>query len=175
MEKRLEISEERLRKIVIEEFKAERERRKALKEAVDHKSINSVVTVASKLLAAVEVFKEKAPHAAVNATTPHLSELEKVLENMVSSPGSYVPTPKKEPQKVSLKAVKKEGLEPDPGLHGCWIDTDETFGESDLAEQGVPPCKGATQYHVAYGDLIAVVGGREAAWWDGKTWKPLNY
>lgn len=80
--------------------------REELKEAVDHKSINSVVGVASKLLAAVEQFKEKAPPAAINAVTPHLSELEKVLENMVSSPGSYVPMPKKEPKKVSLKAVK---------------------------------------------------------------------
>lgn len=84
-----------------------REEAAALAEAVDHKNINSVVGIASKLLAAVEAFKEKAPAAAVNATTPHLSELEKVLENMVSSPGSYVPQLKKEPQKVSLKAVKQ--------------------------------------------------------------------
>jgi hypothetical protein len=75
-------------------------------ESVDHKSISDVVNVASKLLAAVEGFKEKAPPAAINAVTPHLGELEKVLENMVGSPGSYVPTPKKEPKKVSLKAVK---------------------------------------------------------------------
>lgn len=87
-----------LRRIIKEEL--------ALAEAVDHKSINSVVGVASKLLAAVEAFKEKAPPAAINAVTPHLSELEKNLENMVSSPGSYVPQPKKEPKKVSLKAVK---------------------------------------------------------------------
>lgn len=79
---------------------------KTLREAVDHKSINSVVTVASKLLAAVEGFKEKAPPAAINAVTPHLGELEKMLENMVSNPGSYVPAPKKEPKKVSLVAKK---------------------------------------------------------------------
>lgn len=83
-----------------------REEAAAMHEVVDHKSINSVVGVASKLLAAVESFKEKAPPAAINAVTPHLSELEKVLENMVSSPGSYVPMPKKEPKRVSLKAVK---------------------------------------------------------------------
>ncbi len=106
MEKRLEISEERLREIVVEEFKAWRREREKLGEAVDHKNVSVVVNVASKLLAAIEAFKEKAPHAAVNATTPHLAELEKVLENMVSSPGSYVPVPKKEPQRVSLSAKK---------------------------------------------------------------------
>lgn len=91
------ITLEQLRRLIREE---------AMKETVDHKSINSVVGVASKLLAAVEAFKEKAPPAAINALTPHLSEIEKNLENMVSSPGSYVPVPKKEPKKVSLKAVK---------------------------------------------------------------------
>jgi hypothetical protein len=90
-----------LRQLIRDEAK-----RKAVNEAVDHKGINSIVSVASKLLAAVDNFKEKAPPSAINAVTPHLSELEKVLENMVNSPGSYVPLPKKEPKKVSLKAVK---------------------------------------------------------------------
>jgi hypothetical protein len=91
----------RLRQLIREETELS-----ALSEAVDHKGISSIVAVASKLLAAVDGFKEKAPPAAINATTPHLAELEKVLENMVSSPGSYVPTPKKEPKRVSLKATK---------------------------------------------------------------------
>lgn len=89
-----------LRRLIREEHAA------ALKEAVDHKTINSIVGVVSKLLAAVEAFKEKAPPAAINATTPHLAELEKTLENMARSPESYVPVVKKEPKKVSLKAVK---------------------------------------------------------------------
>lgn len=97
------ISKDRLRAIVKEEIaKAKLERK--MQEGVDHKSINSIVTVASKLLAAVEAFKERAPHAAINAVTPHLAEIEKALENMVSSPGSYVPQLKKEPQRVSLKS-----------------------------------------------------------------------
>jgi len=97
------INLQQLRRIIKEELEAA-----TVNEVVDHKSINSVVGVASKLLAAVEAFKEKAPPAAINAVTPHLSQLEKVLENMVSSPGSYVPQPKKEPKKVSLKAVKND-------------------------------------------------------------------
>ncbi len=95
----------RLRQLVKEEI----EQNNSVNEAVDHKGINSIVTVASKLLAAVEGFKEKAPPAAINALTPHLAEVEKMLENMVSSPGSYVPTPKKEPKTVSLRATKTEG------------------------------------------------------------------
>lgn len=80
-----------------------------VQEQVDHKSISDIVGVASKLLAAVEAFREKAPHAAVNATTPHLAELERVLENMLSTPGSYVPKAKKEPKIVSLAAKKATG------------------------------------------------------------------
>lgn len=96
------IKMQRLREIINEEVAAAT----ALVEFVDHKGISDVVAIASKLLDAVEAFKEKAPPAAVNAVTPHLSEMEKVLENMVSSPGSYVAAPVKEPQHVSFKAVK---------------------------------------------------------------------
>lgn len=96
------ITARRLRQIIKEELLQQVD----LNEQVDHKSINAVVNVASKLLAAVDQFKEKAPPAAINAVTPHLAELEKVLENMVSTPGSYVPVPKKEPKKVSLKPAK---------------------------------------------------------------------
>lgn len=91
----------KLRQIIKEEMRVPE-----INESLDHKGISSIVAVASKLLAAVDGFKEKAPPAAINAVTPHLAELEKVLENMVSTPGAYVPQPKKEPKVVSLKAVK---------------------------------------------------------------------
>ena len=93
------VSLDRLKQIIAEEIDK-------VNEQVDHKTINSIVGVASKLLAAVEAFKEKAPPAAINATTPHLGELERVLENMLSTPASYVPRVKKEPKKVSLSAKK---------------------------------------------------------------------
>lgn len=95
------IKDSDLRRIVSEELKA-------MKEAVDHNAIKDVVTAASKLLAAVEGFKDAAPSSAINAVTPHISELSKVLEDMVSTPGSYVPKTKVEPKKVSLRAVKDE-------------------------------------------------------------------
>jgi hypothetical protein len=98
---RANITSARLRQIVREEISEV-----GISEAVDHGSIRDIVTVASKLLAAVEGFKKKAPHAAVNAVTPHIDQLERALEDMVNSPGSYVPVVKKQPQKVSLKPSK---------------------------------------------------------------------
>lgn len=96
------ISLVKVREIIREELEAAR----SVNEVVDHNGIRDIVTIASKLLAAVEGFKDKASPAAINAVTPHLAEIEKTLENMMSSPGSYVATPKKEPQKVSLKPAK---------------------------------------------------------------------
>lgn len=96
------ISVKRLREIIAEEARASA----SINEFVDHKGISDIVAVASKLMAALEAFKEKAPPAAINAVTPHILSIETALENMVSSPGSYVPEPRKEPRHVSLKPVK---------------------------------------------------------------------
>jgi len=95
--KTLRISQQRLRELISEEIE-----RAVVNEFVDHSSISTVTTATSRLLAAIEQFKEKAPPAAINAVTPHLSELERVLENMMTSPGSYVPVPKREPRTVTL-------------------------------------------------------------------------
>lgn len=124
------ISAKRVRKIINEELE-----RAALNEAVDHKSISAIISVASKLLGAIEGFKEKAPPAAINATTPHLSELEKVLENMVSTPGSYVPQPKKEPKKVTLKAVKGESFTKEKGLGRTKLPSLRESMDSELQDQ----------------------------------------
>lgn len=98
---RTKIKLDDVRRIVKEELKA-------IHEQVDHAAIKDVVTGASKLLAAVEAFKGSAPPSAINAVTPHMGSLERVLEDMVNSPGSYVARPKVEPKKVSLRAVKAE-------------------------------------------------------------------
>jgi hypothetical protein len=90
-----------LRRIVREELK--------LNETVDHAAIRDIVTDASKLLAAVESFKSTASISAKNAVTPHIDQIEKVLEDMVSTPGSYVAKPKLVPKKVTLRQVKSEG------------------------------------------------------------------
>lgn len=98
------ISLPRLREIVAEEVTAK------MQEQVDHAGIRDVVNGASKLLAAVEAFKGSATGAMISALTPHLGEIDKVLENMVSNPASYVEKKKAEPQKVSLRAVKDDKL-----------------------------------------------------------------
>ena len=77
-------------------------------EQVDHVGIKDVVTGASKLMDAIDVFKQTAPASAINAVTPHLGEIERILEDMATTPGSYVAKPKVEPRKVSLRAVKGE-------------------------------------------------------------------
>ena len=77
-----------------------------MNEKVDHSSIKSVVTNASELLDAIESFKEKAGVTAVNAVTPHIGQLETTLEDMLSSPASYVQKVKLGPQKISFKPTK---------------------------------------------------------------------
>ncbi len=96
----LKITELDLRKIVVEELSA-------IREQVDHEGVKHVVTTASKLLKALEQFKEKEPTPAmVNAMTPHLDTMISLLESMISNPSSYVVRIKPEPRTVRLRAVK---------------------------------------------------------------------
>ena len=98
------ITLQRVREIISEEVGSA----VALQEFVDHKGFRTVTNAASELLEAVEDFEEEVGEtspAAVNAVSPHLSELKRVLEDMVSSPGSYVAAPKREPKTVTLKAA----------------------------------------------------------------------
>lgn len=90
----------RLKKIIAEEMA------RAISEEVDHASIRDVVNVASKLLAAVEAFEKGANGSMKSAVTPHLDKIEVTLEDMVSTPGSYVDKKKTAPQHVSLKPAK---------------------------------------------------------------------
>lgn len=94
-----------LRKIVSEELKSA-SGTKVVREQIDHSSMKDVVTLASKLLGAAEAFKDSATPSMINAVTPHLESILVVLEDMVSTPSSYVMKKKSEPRKVSLKPVK---------------------------------------------------------------------
>jgi hypothetical protein len=95
------ISLPRLCRIIEEELQY------SLNEAVDHASIRVVVDAASKMLAAVETFKENANGPMITAVTPHLESIEEALEDMVSTPGSYVEK-KSTTQKVTLKPVDSD-------------------------------------------------------------------
>ena len=95
-----QISNQRLREIIIEEAK------KILSEdAVDHVAVKDVVNKSADLITALAEFKEDASAAMMNALTPHLNNVEKALQNMLSTPGSYVSAPKKEPKVVSLRST----------------------------------------------------------------------
>lgn len=62
---------------------------------VDHKQINLIVTTASKLSSAIDDFKSKAPEAIAHSVTQQLSDIKKLLDNMVTNPGSYIVRQKK--------------------------------------------------------------------------------
>lgn len=95
------ISEEKLRKMILEELEQ-------MSEQVDHEGVRKVVNGASKLLKALESFREDATGAMSNALTPHLDAMHKALEDMVSTPGSYVDKPKAQPKIVKLRSVKDD-------------------------------------------------------------------
>lgn len=103
MSNRLKISKSDVLRIIEEELSS-------MHEQVDHESIREVVNAASKLLAAVETFKETASPSMLNAMTPDLDKIANVLEDMVSSPGSYVQKKPTGPRKVSLRPVKDENI-----------------------------------------------------------------
>lgn len=96
--KEVSITRDRLKQIVVEEYQ------KLLSEAtIDHASIKDIVAAASKLLTAVEHFRAKASPTMMSSVGVSLDKVEKVLEDMVATPGSYVVVPKKVRQRVSLK------------------------------------------------------------------------
>ena len=100
MTQKFKINEDRLREIIAEELKN-------INEEVDHEGVRTVVNGASKLLKAIGAFKGDSTGAMTNAVTPHLDAILKALENMVSTPASYVDKPKVEPKRVKLRAVKE--------------------------------------------------------------------
>lgn len=92
-------TEARLRQIIIEELQA------LHVEAVDHEGVKIVVNGASKLLKAIEAFKNDANIAMTNAVTPNIDEVAAVLESMISTPASYVDQKAVEPKVVKLRKV----------------------------------------------------------------------
>lgn len=100
--RRPKISVERVRQIVAEEVRR-------VHEDVDHAGISNVVKLAGKVLDAIKKFDDAATGRMKSAVTPHLDQLHKTLEDMVSTPGSYVDVIKQEPKVVSLRPVKTKG------------------------------------------------------------------
>jgi len=85
-----------LRKIIAEEIRV-------LKEGAGEDSAAALVSSASKLLKALESFKESASHKSKADLEVHMNELEKTLKRIVASPMQYIDSPKPVVKKVSLK------------------------------------------------------------------------
>ena len=93
------------KKRLIEIIKEEVQRLSEANGNVDHVAIKDVVSQAADMITAIAEFKEEASPAMIHALTPHLENVEKALKDMVSTPGSYVTSPKKEPRVVSLRST----------------------------------------------------------------------
>lgn len=90
------IQVKQLRQIIREEAKSQ----------AIHAAKAAVSTAASKLLGALDEFREKATPGALGEATPYIAKLEALLNHMTDAPGSYIQMPKSEPKKVSLVAKK---------------------------------------------------------------------
>jgi len=102
---------DRLRTIIREELSA------TLTEGADHDAASKQMTSATKLLSALESFKETASEKIKAELGQCVEDMEKLLNRVIASPMQYVDTVKeKEPaapsggKKVTLKTQKTQGL-----------------------------------------------------------------
>lgn len=98
----MKLTEKQLRVLILSEVKRISEDAASL----DPAAIKSVVVLAEKLLSAVNSFLATASDD-MKAALPHLEECKKTLENMLSSPSSYVAKPTPVAKKISFKAVEE--------------------------------------------------------------------
>lgn len=89
-----------LRKIIAEEIQS-------LREGANEDQAASMASNASKLLKAIESFKEVATAKAKADMGDHVEEAEKLLKRIVASPMQYIDAPKPVAQKVTLKPGEK--------------------------------------------------------------------
>lgn len=71
----------------------------------------------------INSFEKEAPHAAVNALSPHLNHVHEMLENMLSEPLNYVSKLEDEPAEEFESSEEEEELE---------LSDDEVPSEEDL-------------------------------------------
>lgn len=91
----------RLKKIIHEEISL-------LREGEDHDSASKIMSSATKLLSAIETFKETASEKAKAEMGTNLEGVEQLLNRIVASPMQYVDATKPPAKKVTLKAQKPD-------------------------------------------------------------------
>lgn len=93
----------------IRKFEKNQWRERKLSESVDHAASATVVTHASKLLKALETFEEHATDPMKEALSAQLDVIRVSLENMVSTPASYV-KPASTKKVVTLRKVDGDNV-----------------------------------------------------------------
>jgi len=91
----------RLKKIIREELEN-------IYEGVDEDSAAKMAQTASKLLSAIESFKEASSEKVKSEVGSSLEGVEQLLKRVVASPMQYVDVTSPGPKKVTLKPEKKE-------------------------------------------------------------------
>jgi hypothetical protein len=94
---------EKLKKIIQEEMIN-------LHEGIDHDVAAKILGGASKLLNAIEAFKNTASEKVKAEMGSNLEEVEKILNRIADSPMQYVDATKPTARKVSLKPQKSSNL-----------------------------------------------------------------
>lgn len=94
---------EKLKKIIQEEMLN-------LHEGADHDTAAKIMSGASKLLKAIEAFKNTASEKVKAEMGSNLEEVEKLLNRIAASPMQYVDATKPTARKVSLKPQKSSNL-----------------------------------------------------------------
>lgn len=77
-------------------------------EGTDHDTASKIMSGATKLLSAIETFKETASEKVKSEIGSNLDGVEQLLNRIVASPMQYVDVTAPGPKKVSLKPEKKE-------------------------------------------------------------------
>jgi molybdenum-dependent DNA-binding transcriptional regulator ModE len=90
----------RLQKIIREELEN-------LREGADHDSAAKLMSAATKLINAIDSFKEAASEKAKAELDAHLASVEQTLSRIVSSPMQYVDVTKPPVKRVTLKPQKE--------------------------------------------------------------------
>lgn len=91
----------RLKKIIREEMSL-------LREGEDHDSASKIMSSATKLLSAIETFKDTASEKAKAEMGSNLDGVEQLLNRIVASPMQYVDATKPPAKKITLKAQKPD-------------------------------------------------------------------
>jgi hypothetical protein len=78
-------------------------------ESVNAAGVKDLISAVTDLYDEISEFEASAPHAAINALTPHLKQVKDTLEQMIEAPMSYVDRSEhEEKKKIVLSPVETD-------------------------------------------------------------------